>query len=168
MCRIMKCQSIHLASNQSSIILQHHFVAEASQRAGRVPLTMSKVPTLESTKRKKGVLSFGAFLAYSYLWLRRKYFRSKAQNEKRCSFVWCFPRLFVPLQTKRWLRCFCAASRTPESSKAAPVVQWIEWKIPVLQIRVRFPTGVPRMARWIHSLFKIHFTGNHPHIVRSE
>jgi hypothetical protein len=24
------------------------------------------------------------------------------------------------------------------------------------------------MARWIHSLFKIHFTGNHPHFVRSE
>ena len=100
MCRIMKCQSIHLASNQSSIILQHHFVAEASQRAGRVPLTMSKELPLESTKRKKvffrlvlsslirtsdyveststrklktkkGVLSFGAFLAYSYL-CRRK------------------------------------------------------------------------------------------------
>ena len=53
MCRIMKCPSIHLASNQSSIILQHHFVAEASQRAGRVPLTTSKVLPLESTKRKK-------------------------------------------------------------------------------------------------------------------
>lgn len=26
----------------------------------------------------------------------------------------------------------------------APVVQWIEWKIPVLQIRVRFPTGVQK------------------------
>ena len=97
MCRIMKCQSIHLASNQSSIILH---VAEASQRAGRVPLTTSKVLPPESTKRKKvffrlvlsslirtfdyvestsarkhktkkGVLSFGAFLAYSYL-CRRK------------------------------------------------------------------------------------------------
>jgi len=64
----MKCQSNHLASNQSSIILQHHFVAEASQRAGRVPLTASystlcgaftrlralkKVLPLESIKRKK-------------------------------------------------------------------------------------------------------------------
>lgn len=29
----------------------------------------------------------------------------------------------------------------------APVVQWIEWKIPVLQIRVRFPTGVHVMIK---------------------
>ena len=28
------------------------------------------------------------------------------------------------------------------STLFAPIVQWIEWKIPVLQIRVRFPTGV--------------------------
>lgn len=35
----------------------------------------------------------------------------------------------------------------------APVVQWIEWKIPVLQIRVRFPTGVPIEA--VYSLFRL-------------
>ena len=28
------------------------------------------------------------------------------------------------------------------STLFAPIVQWIEWKIPVLQIRVRFPMGV--------------------------
>ena len=32
------------------------------------------------------------------------------------------------------------------STEDAPVVQWIEWKIPVLQIRVRFPTGVLRKS----------------------
>ena len=32
----------------------------------------------------------------------------------------------------------------------APVVQWIEWKIPVLQIRVRFPTGVLLLFSFRH------------------
>ena len=34
----------------------------------------------------------------------------------------------------------------------APVVQWIEWRIPVPQIRVRFPTGVLFFASVVISL----------------
>lgn len=34
---------------------------------------------------------------------------------------------------------FCHRIRKNEQ---APVVQWIEWRFPVPQIRVRFPTGV--------------------------
>ena len=37
-------------------------------------------------------------------------------------------------------------------ARHAPVVQWIEWRIPVPQIRVRFPTGVLSFASVVISL----------------
>ncbi len=39
--------------------------------------------------------------------------------------------------------------------KSALVVQWIEWKIPVLQIRVRFPTSVQSVE--IHTFLFLAF-----------
>ncbi|MBQ7989241.1 MAG: hypothetical protein IJ253_12175, partial [Bacteroidaceae bacterium] len=44
----MKNFGFHFALR--SLILQHHFVAEASQRAERVPLTTSKVLVLGNSK----------------------------------------------------------------------------------------------------------------------
>ena len=43
--------------------------------------------------------------------------------------------------------------RSAYDSAHAPVVQWIEWKIPVLQIRVRFPTGV--LIEAVYFLFRL-------------
>lgn len=44
----------------------------------------------------------------------------------------------------------------------APVVQWIEWRIPVPQIRVRFPTGVLITACNLLSYMQFYFFNKQP------
>ena len=68
----------------------------------------------------ESIIFFGFLLTYSYLWLRRKYFRSKKLKlplafcslirtfgfaestfvRKSSNFLWLFAHLFVPLQAE--------------------------------------------------------------------
>ena len=44
------------------------------------------LPNFSNKKTKKKVFSFGFPLAYSYLWLRRRYFRSGKSKKNKFSF----------------------------------------------------------------------------------